>query len=50
MDRPSRTRSSSPIWASAGIDLYSLTLLDAAGATIYSRTGTLIAGNIVVQR
>jgi hypothetical protein len=33
-----------------GIDLYSLTLLDAAGATIYSRTGTLIAGNIVVQR
>jgi hypothetical protein len=31
-------------------DLYSLTLRDASGAIIYSRTGTLRFGDIVVHR
>jgi len=33
-----------------GTDLYSLTLVDVSGVAIYSRTGTLNLGNIVVHR
>jgi hypothetical protein len=33
-----------------GTDLYSLTLRDDSGAIIYSRTGLLRSGDIVVHR